>query len=135
MKFDALTFLETLCSPDPVVIKPAQPDPVAAGTQTRPNKLDQLSDAERSLYPADLEPPDQHVRMVLAVREIFGGTVVAVSAPSGEPDIRPDDLFADWAEWFAERAAIREYCGNQNREHAEAGAMKETRAAMRAAGE
>ncbi|MBN2448001.1 MAG: hypothetical protein JXO22_14820 [Phycisphaerae bacterium] len=47
----------------------------------------------------------------------------------------PDELPADWRVWFEERAAIREYDGMQAREHAEAEALAETVAAMRAAGD
>ena len=37
-----------------------------------------------------------------------------------------DDLPGDWRVWFEERAAIMEYHGGLPREHAEAGALKET---------
>lgn len=47
-----------------------------------------------------------------------------------ESDVSPDDLPPDWREFYEERAAIREYQGNQTREYAEAEAMKETLAAM-----
>ena len=43
-------------------------------------------------------------------------------------------LPGDWRLDFEERAAIREYDGGQSREHAEAGALAEIIAAMRAAG-
>ena len=47
----------------------------------------------------------------------------------------PDDLPDVWREWYEKRAAIREYDGGETRERAEAGALRETRAAMRAVGE
>ena len=131
MKYDARSLLDVLFSPDPVAIKSTQPDPVADAPNIRPNILDQLSDAERALFPADPEPPADHIRAVLAVRQAFNGTIIAVSSPSGAPDIGPDDLSDDWAAWYLERAAIREYCGNQSREHAEVEALRETVAAMR----
>ena len=53
--------------------------------------------------------------------------------PMIEPGIRPDDLRKPWRELYEERAAIREYEGGQAREHAEAEALRETVAMMRAA--
>jgi len=49
--------------------------------------------------------------------------------------LAPADLSVYWREFYEERAAIREYDGNQPREHAEAEAWSETLAAMREAGE
>ncbi len=49
--------------------------------------------------------------------------------------LAPGDLPDEWRDWYEERAAIREYHGGQAREHAEAEALRETRAAMRAADE
>lgn len=46
----------------------------------------------------------------------------------------PDDLPGDWRMDWEERAAVLEFDGGQAREHAEAEAMKEVLAAMRAAG-
>ena len=43
----------------------------------------------------------------------------------------PADLPDAWREYFEERSAIREYDGNQPREHAEAEAWRETVEAMR----
>lgn len=57
----------------------------------------------------------------------------SLSAPD-DGGVRPDDLPERWREWYEERAAIREHDGGQAREHAEAEALKETIAAMRAAG-
>ena len=47
----------------------------------------------------------------------------------------PDELPEPWREFYEECAAIREYDGGQAREHAEAEALRETRYAMRNAGE
>jgi hypothetical protein len=48
--------------------------------------------------------------------------------------ITPNDLPSDWRVEFEERAAIREYEGRQAREHAEAEALREVVARMRAEG-
>jgi len=37
----------------------------------------------------------------------------------------PNELPAEWREWYEERAAIREYDGEQTRDAAEAEAMRE----------
>jgi len=47
--------------------------------------------------------------------------------------LTPADLPEPWRELYEERAAIREFDGGQAREHAEAEALRETVAAMRAA--
>jgi hypothetical protein len=44
------------------------------------------------------------------------------------------DAWAYWFEFFVERASIREYDGGQTREHAEAEALAETLAGIRAQG-
>lgn len=49
--------------------------------------------------------------------------------------VSPADLPSDWRLEWEERAAIREYDGGQAREHAEAEALTEIVARMRAAGE
>ena len=46
---------------------------------------------------------------------------------------RPEDLPDDWLELWHERSAIREFDGGQAREHAEAEALAEVLARMRAA--
>ena len=53
--------------------------------------------------------------------------------PASMPDIQPDDLPETWRELYEERAAIREYDGEQSREHAEAEALREIVMMMRAA--
>jgi len=53
--------------------------------------------------------------------------------PDQEPIITPAELPPEWRDYYEERAAVREYDGGQAREHAEAEALKETLAAMRAA--
>ena len=124
----------TACPPDPVTVEPVQPDPAADPTpaaQTPTGWRAELTPAERALYPTEPDPPANHIQAVLAVRRSFGGTIVSVSSPILEPDELPDA----WREMYEERSAIREYCGNPSREWAEARAMKETVAAMRAAGE
>ena len=65
-------------------------------------------------------------------------TAPSATAPDRLParqDITPGDLPADWRVEWEERAAIREYEGGQAREHAEAEALREITARMRAAGE
>lgn len=47
--------------------------------------------------------------------------------------MKPADLPPDWREYYEERAAIREYDGNQPRRIAELAALQETVEAMRAA--
>ncbi|MCH8852697.1 MAG: hypothetical protein IID41_08605 [Planctomycetes bacterium] len=49
--------------------------------------------------------------------------------------VSPADLPFDWRLEWEERAAIREYDGGQAREHAEAEALTEIVARMRAAGQ
>ncbi|NOT01034.1 MAG: hypothetical protein HOP29_10440 [Phycisphaerales bacterium] len=44
--------------------------------------------------------------------------------------LAPTDLPQRWQEYFQERAAVREFEGNQSREHAEMAALAETMAAM-----
>ena len=56
---------------------------------------------------------------------------LAPAPPAPEPELSPEDLPADWRELYEERAAIREYCGGQCREYAEAEALKEVVAMMR----
>ena len=60
---------------------------------------------------------------------LFGGRLT----PTPRGYLAPADLPERWREHFEERAAIREYDGNQAREHAEAAAWGETLAAIRAA--
>ena len=64
---------------------------------------------------------------------VSGDTLTACRAGNEAEagNIRPCDLSERWYEWWSERAAIREYCGEQPREHAEAEALKETIAAMK----
>ena len=91
---------------------------------------DTLTPAERELFPAGWEPPADWLSLVLKARELFGGEIVHVG-----PRETPNDLPEHWREFYEERAAIREYDGGQAREHAEAEALTETIAAMRAAAE
>lgn len=117
---------------------------------------DKLTPPERELFGTDAEPPADFIRDVLAVRAAFDGEIVGVTALARRPDPdaaavasaeadagdaanavrlpgRPDDLPEPWDEWYAERAAIREYDGGQARENAEAEALREVLHAMQAA--
>ena len=108
----------------------------AADAGTATDWRAELTDAERRLFPADVDPPAQFVADVLAVRREFGVEIASVGYPSGESDpagIRASNLPEPWLEWWAERAAIREFDGEQARDFAEAEALKETLAAMRLA--
>ena len=91
---------------------------------------DTLTPAERELFPAGWEPPADWLALVLKARELFSGEIVHVG-----PRWTLDDLPGVWRELYEERAAIREHDGGQAREHAEAEALTETIAAMRAASE
>ena len=61
------------------------------------------------------------------------GACPADGQPIPEPIITPADLPDEWREHYEERAAIREYDGRQAREYAEAEALRETMAVMKAA--
>ena len=71
-------------------------------------------------------------------REFLAGLYVGAVA-TVEPDVLnggiagPGNLPAEWRVEWEERAAIREYEGGQAREHAEAEALTEILARMRAA--
>ncbi len=66
------------------------------------------------------------------------GPVTAVALPERSHraddriDNRPEHLLAFWREQYEERAAIREFHGNQARGHAEAEALQEIVEHMRA---
>jgi len=75
------------------------------------------------------------VAAVVAARRSGGKTGSAERASAlpipSEPGV--DDLPGDWRVWFEERAAIKEFSGGLPREQAEAQALTETLAEMRAA--
>ena len=71
----------------------------------------------------------RHKPDLLAILRMDGG---GPRTPPGQPTvhmgarvIRPDDLPTDWRELYEERAAIREYDGEQPRPQAEAGAWRD----------
>lgn len=116
---DARKFLEDLTAE-------SAPEPQTKDGDWR----DTLTPAERELFPEGWKPPTDWLALVLKARELCGGEIVHVG-----PRWTLDDLPGVWRELYEERAAIREYDGGQAREHAEAEALTETIAAMRAAGE
>ncbi len=65
---------------------------------------------------------------------LYAGAVATAVPDLLSPAVAgPDDLPAEWRCEFEERAAVREYDGGQAREHAEAEALAEILARMRAA--
>ncbi|NOT02350.1 MAG: hypothetical protein HOP29_17220 [Phycisphaerales bacterium] len=94
--------------------------------------------------PADAVPPElvermrRHKTELLAMlrgrnrRPPVGPLPVQPSAFTTTPKgfVVPNDLPEPWQEFYLERCGVREFCGNQSREHAEAGALAETLAAM-----
>lgn len=163
MRFDAMKFLEALFAPDAPNVTTREPrptgrtraEPLAVPTEAMAMPSDspagwreRLTDAERDLFPLDMEPPADHVRDVLTARELFDGEIVAAHLPAKpnlpepakgpppepEPGIRPDDFSPDWREAFEERAAIMEYDAHMTRADAEKFALADVRRRMRAGG-
>lgn len=73
----------------------------------------------------------KHLRETL--RRHKAGLLTILGTPPGVERITPAELPSDWRIEWEERAAIREFDGGQAREHAEAEALTEILARMRAA--
>ena len=114
-----------------------QREPAAVEVPATADWRAELSEAERRLFPAGLEPPAQFIADVLAMRRVFGVEIESVERPSAEPDragVWAGDLPADWREAYEERTGIMEFDANMPRADAERAALVDTLLQMRAAG-
>lgn len=88
-------------------------------------------DANKAYSVLDLDAVFDDDRAPAAVHALLISPSL-IETPAGY--LAPSDLPEEWHEFYEERAAIREFDGHQPREHAEAEALREVVAKMRAQG-